>query len=251
MGIVRRKAGIVWSGLFFIIGCAGTSDPEITNVSPLGSIYVAYPSPDSLARRDTLTLSFDYTSSTEGPIEVRATLDSGRTWVGIGAVTTNGSNKGTVTWVPKEAPAAVIEFFGQKECYLQIRDASSNVYVNSDTFLLYGSLAVELTRPSGAATFGINDTIRIEYTQNQDISGFFSVYFRSDAMADWVLVTERTERVDQFLPFKYFVTLLVPQDFVEEVNRLGGENFREPIKILVADYQQNSMAYSDAITIIP
>ncbi|MBN2037856.1 MAG: hypothetical protein JW768_14035 [Chitinispirillaceae bacterium] len=238
-----------------LIGCnnGGTgpdqsNDPAFSNVSPLESIYVTYPSPDQSARKDTLVLTFDYNSSKVSSIVAQLTLDSGKTWNIIATITPSSSNKGTVTWIPKDSSSAFMDYFGIKEGYIQLLDLPTNAWATTDTFQLYGSRAVELTNPSGIATYSRNDTIRIEFGQNQDISGFFSVYFRSDSMIDWVLVNEM-EKESQSLPFKFFLTKLVPQVYIDEANLVNGNDFREPIIILVADYLQNSMVYSDYITI--
>ena len=224
--------------------------PEISNISSLSPVYVAYTSPDRMERPDTVSFSFDYTSSVKGPVEIWITIDSGTSWFSAGSAELDGSGTGSFIWIPKDADTSKISFFGKKEGRIKLLDQNTDAQAVSDTFTLFGKHPMLVT-PLERTSFAEDDTILVAYGQNVDISGFFTVLFKSDGMSDWVTVTTGTEQVLRDLPLRYYQTKFVPGDFLDEVNEKEGDNFADPIRILVADYQQNQGArvFSDFITV--
>ena len=251
-----KLLGLAVAGLMLLVqlhcdpvsGDAGI--PEISNISSLNPVYVAYTSPDRIERPDTVTFSFKYTSSVKGPVEVRLTLDSGTTWHSIGNVAPEGNLTETFSWVPGNADSTVIGYFGKKQAVIELFDRSSETTADSDPFVLIGTLPV-LVQPLALTTIDSGDTIHVRYVQNVDISGYFTVLFKSDEMTDWVTVTTGTDQVLRDLPLRYYETKIVPADFLEDVNEKDGNDFAQPIRVLVADYQQNegALIYTDYITV--
>ncbi len=226
--------------LLLLVQCGNLSvSPEISILSSLHRLYVAYTSPDRIDKLDTLVLTFNYSSSVDGPVNVHLTMDSGATWTDLAAISLTGSGSDNFTWVPKTADSAITQYFGKKSAWLQLSDSRSEVTVLSDTFDIIGALPV-VVEPLEKDTFTASDTILIAYAQNVDISGFFTVLFKSDPMTDWVTVVSGTEQVRRDLPFRFYETKLVPADYRDEVNEKAGDDYSEPISILIADYQQNS-----------
>lgn len=226
--------------------------PDITISSSLHRRYVAYTSPDRIDKLDTLVITFNYSSSVDGPVDVHLTMDSGATWIALAAVSLTGRGTDNFTWVPKTADSTTIQYFGIKSAWLRLSDSRSGVAVHSDTFDLIGALPV-MVEPLESETFNVSDTILIAYGQNVDISGFYTVLFKSDPMTDWVTVVSGTEQVRMKLPLRFYETKLVPADYRDEVNEKAGNDYSDPISILLADYQQNSgtEVYLDPVRVTP
>ena len=217
---VLRNAfpGSVAMALWMLVQCTDLSvSPEISISSLPRRLYVAYTSPDRIEKPDTLALTFTYSSSVDGPVAVHLTMDSGATWTALDEIGLSDSGTDTFTWVPKTADSAIIRYFGKKSAWLQLSDTRSGITVVSDTFRIIGALPVAV-EPLENDTFAASDTILIAYGQNVDISGFFTVLFKSEPMTDWVTAVTGTEQVRRDLPFRFYETKLVPDDYREEVN---------------------------------
>jgi hypothetical protein len=238
-----------------ISGCksspaAPDNSPAFSDMAPLGGnfYYVAFKSPDLEPgdRRDTVKISFSYNVSKIKSIAVRATLDSQKTWIHIGAVTPQSSGKAAVTWIPKDSPAA-FAFFDRRETFVRVVDTVSNEHIDSDSFFLFGSIPYVLYGPKPKETFRISDTIPISFSRNQDRSTNVSVGFLvpSDSGWDKVDIVDRTETVSESRPIKTFLTKFVPQDFSDEAG-----NYPAPITIFIGDYGGGSKPILKADSIV-
>jgi hypothetical protein len=236
----------------FFFGCK--SGPTAPDNSPLfsdmaalgGKSYVAYKPPYAGEKFDTIKISFGYNPSKVKSIGVRATLDSQKTWISIGTVGPNSSGKAAVMWIPKDNSAA-FSYCGKKEALIRVVDSLSNEHIDSDTFLIVGSVPYVLSSPERKKTFAITDTIPIAYTQNQDLSTNISVGFLIPSDTGYVNISDRNEAVllSRSLPIKNFVMKFLPQDFADKAG-----NYSDPITIFIADYSgPSTILKADSIII--
>ena len=248
--------GYLTIALFFGCKNSGTNpdnSPAFSSMAPLGDkLYVAYKSPDLIEKLDTIRISFNYNSSKVKSISVRATLDSGKTWILVGTIVPDNSNKTSLSWIPKNDSSDFI-FCGKKEAFIHVQDSISKEYIDSDSFFIVGSVPYVLIGPERKGTFLITDTIKIIYTQNQDLSSNLTVgfLFAADTGHDFVSISGsngRTIKLSQSLPIKNFITEFVPIDFAEKAR-----NYANPITLFVADYGVSSfpVAKADSIRITP
>jgi len=203
-----------------------------------------------LEKPDTIKISFDYNSSIVKSINVQATLDSQQTWILLGRIIPDNSDKASLSWIPKN-DSITFKFCGKKEAFIRVYDSVSNVHIDSDSFLIVGTVPYVLIGPGRKETFSINDTIKILYKQNQDLSANLTIglLFSSDTGRDFVSISGsnvRTIKQSQSLPIKNFITEFVPIDFAEKA-----KNYTEPITLFVADYGVSAfpVAKADSIRI--
>ena len=235
-----------------LLGCGenGTNpdqSPALSNMAKLGDkLYVAYKSPDVLEKFDTVNISFDYNASKVKSIDIRAMLDSEKTWISLGTVIPDNSKKASFAWVPKN-DSIIFDYCGRKEAFIRVQDGISNEHIDSDSFLIIGRVPYALFSPKSKETFSIADTIQILYTQNQDLSSNISVGFLVAGEPDFVNIADKnkSEKLSQSLPIKTFLTNFIPLDFTEEAR-----NFADPITIFIADYGSSSLVLkADSIII--
>ena len=235
-----------------LLGCGenGTDpdqSPALSNMAKLGDkLYVAYNTPDVLEKFDTVNISFNYNASKVKSIDIRATLDSEKTWISLGAVVPDNSKKASFAWIPKN-DSITFNYCGKKEAFIRVQDSISNEHIDSDSFLIIGRVPYALFSPKSMEGFSIIDTIQILYTQNQDLSSNISVGFLVADDPDFVNIADKnkTEKLSQSLPIKTFLTNFVPLDFTEEAM-----NFADPITIFIADYGSSSLVLkADSIII--
>jgi hypothetical protein len=239
-------------GTVLLSGCGDNginpdNKPAFSNMALLGEkLCVAYKSPDPVEKLDTVKVSFSYNSSKVKSIDVRATLDSEKTWIPIGTALPNSSEMAVIPWVPKD-DSITFNYFGKKEGFVRIRDTVSNEYIDSDSFIIAGRVPYVLLRPSRKETFSIADTIGIFYSQNQDLSANLSVgfLFWADTGYDMETHCDTTIKLSQSLPIKHFLTNIVPSEYAEKAIM-----FAQPITIFIADYSSTSLILqADSITI--
>ena len=235
-----------------LLGCvdSGTNpdqSPALSNMTVLGNkLYVAYKSPDVLEKFDTIKISFSYNLSKVKSIDIRATLDSEKTWIPLGVVVPDNSKKALFAWVPKN-DSITFNYCGKKEAFIRVRDSVSNEHIDSDSFLIVGRVPYSLISPKPRETFSIADTIKILYMQNQDLSSNISVGFLLMGDTGFVNISDKnkTEKLSQSLPIKNFLTKFVPLDFAGRAR-----NFADPITIFIADYGSSSLVLkADSIII--
>jgi hypothetical protein len=125
------------------VGCrsntaAPDNSPAFSNMAHMGGKpYAAYASPDVLNVPDTIKMSFNYNSAKVKSIDVRATLDSAKTWIPLGIIAPDVSNSAEIRWVPGD-DSALATYCGQKKGFIRVRDSISNEYSDSDPFILLG-----------------------------------------------------------------------------------------------------------------
>ena len=251
-GLTVPLLGLFLTAALFI-GCKGSitapdNSPPFSDMAPLGGkLYVAYKSPDAAQKLDTIKISFTYNSSKVKSIDVRATLDSERTWIRLGAAMPAGSGKAAYKWIPKNDSIA-FNYCGKREAVIRVIDSLTNEHIDSDSFLIVGAVPYVLVSPKRKETFGVTDTVQIVYTQNQDLSSSISVGFLLPTDTGYVNISDKNMTVvlSKSLPIKNFVTKFVPIDFA---GRAG--NFTNPITIFIADYGgPSAVLRADSITII-
>lgn len=229
----------------FIAGCFdnGTgpnNDPPFSNLTKLsaGHRYVAYQAPPNQTEKlDTVKLSFNYNSSKINSMLVQATLDSGKTWIHIATITPSSSSA-LIQWVPKDAAQTTFNFFGFKECYLQISDPTSGESINSDTFQTIGAIPIMLISPKGGEVYDKTDSIKVLFSHNQDITANVEVCAKAGPNApDWARNFGTTIIISKTLPIKNLSTTFVPQVVAEE--KSGYFDYAYPLIILLADYGEN------------
>lgn len=221
-------------------GTGPNNDPALSNLTKLntGYLYVAYKTPNVDTKLDTVTITFDYNSSKIQSIAVKATLDSGQTWIKIADLNATGSNHASIKWIPKDAAQTTFNYFGFKECYLRIEDASASVYLVSDTFQILGAIPFILISPKGGETFTKTDSMKITYSNNQDMTAKVTVCAKAGPESvDFACDSSTPVRISQTLPIKTWVTTIVPQDFAEI--KPESFDFTFPLVILLADYGPN------------
>jgi hypothetical protein len=230
----------------FIAGCFdnGTepdNDPAFSNLTKLndGHRYVAYLAPlNQTEKLDTVSFSFNYNSSKVSSIKIQATLDSGKTWIQVADVTPNSSNNASIQWIPKDAALTDFNFFGFKDCWLQISDPTSGEYINSDTFQVIGAIPIVLISPKGGEEYNQTDSIKVLYSNNQDITANVEVCAKAGAdSVDWARNFGTTIVISKTLPIKHFSTTFIPQVVAQE--NPGYFDFAYPLIILLADYGPN------------
>ncbi|MBN1130363.1 MAG: hypothetical protein JXA71_15330 [Chitinispirillaceae bacterium] len=233
-------------------GTEPNNDPAFSGLSSLGTKpYVAYAWPDPYEKFDTLSLSFNYNSSKISSIKVEATLDNGATWFSVATPAPNSSNKATVKWVPKEAAAAVINFFGFKTGKLKVSDPGSGEYLESEPFTLIGALPLMPHKPLGGETYGMNDTVAVEYSANTDLISNILVFFRTDNMSNWHEFLDDAVLDFTRPPIKKMMKWFVPAE-LDSTIQAEAQHFSVPIKILLQDYSSPLAVYTtDYITITP
>jgi hypothetical protein len=213
---------------------------------PGNKLYVAYKSPDPIVKLDTVKISFRYNFSKVKSIDVRATLDSEKTWIPLAGLTPNSSNKASVLWIPED-DSVISNFFGKREGFIRVRDTLSNEHVDSDSFIMVGKVPFILIGPNRKQAFPITDTVKIMYGQNRDRSGELTAGFLLASDTTYVDISRKsaTYVVSESLPIKEYITKFAPLDFAE---RAG--NFPEPITLFIADYGASSFALkADSIII--
>jgi hypothetical protein len=232
-------------------GIGPDNSPAFSNMARLeDKLYVAYKSPDLLEKPDTIKILFNYNSSKVKSIGVQATLDSGQTWIPLGRIIPDNSDKASLPWIPKN-DSITFKFCGKKEAFIRVYDSVSNVHIDSDSFLIVGAVPYVLIGPKRKEAFSITDTIKILYTQNQDLSANLTVgfLFMADTGYDFVSISGsngRTTKLSQSLPIKNFITEFVPINFAEKA-----KNYTDPITLFVADYGVSAfpVAKADSIRI--
>jgi hypothetical protein len=244
----RKMIGHSVTTALLLIGCDGNNGvnpdkPEFGNVTALGGgkIYVAYLSPTARKQKlDTVTVSFEYNSSKAKSIFVKATIDSGKTWLPVATIAPNGSNVETVRWIPKNS-SIVAKFFGVKRCFIRIADTVTNAYIDTDTFPLVGAVPMVLLNSLDNDTFRMNDTIKVQYGANMDLASNIQTYFKTDSMEDWVEFVN-----DSKLPSPDSPTILNKQKClilasVDSMVKIEAHNFAQPIRILLRDYSSSDL----------
>jgi hypothetical protein len=230
----------------FFAGCldGGTGpndDPAFSNLTKLndGHRYVAYLAPPNQTEKlDTIRFTFKYNSSKINAILVQATLDSGKTWITISEMTPNNSNSASLQWVPKDAAQTMFNFFGFKECYLRISDPATDEHITSDTFQTIGAIPFVLISPTGGETYGKTDSIKVLFSNNQDITGNVEVCAKAGPAApDWARNFGTTVLISKTLPVKQVSTTFVPQEVAQE--KPDYFDFTYPLLVLLADYGPN------------
>jgi hypothetical protein len=252
--------GLIVGVLSVFIGLSGcndsgtgpNNDPAFSDLSSLGTKpYVAYTTPDGFEKPDTVKLSFNYNPSKMSSILVQATLDNGATWNTVSTLTPGSATRATVQWIPKDADSATRNFFGFKTGTLKLSDPGSAEAIESESFTLIGAVPLKLIKPTGGETFGINDSVIVEYSANMDLLSNIQAFFKTDRMSNW------NEFVDDELlnsphpPImnlkKWFIPSQLDASIIAEA-----ENFAQPIKILLQDYSNDlAVAKTDYITITP
>ena len=230
----------------FFAGCfdSGTepnNDPAFSNLTKLnaGHVYVAYPAPPNQTEKlDTVKISFNYNSSKVSSIKIQATLDSGKTWIQVAEVTPNSSNNASIQWIPRDAALTDFNYFGFKDCWLQISDPMSSESVSSDTFQTIGSIPIVLISPKGGEVYDKTDSIKVLFSHNQDITANVEVCAKAGPDApDWARNFGTTTMISKTLPIKNLSTTFVPQVVAEENS--GYFDYTYPLVILLADYGPN------------
>jgi hypothetical protein len=234
-----------FSGFFagcFDNGTGPNNDPPFSNLTKLsaGHRYVAYRAPPNQTEKlDTVKISFKYNSSKVSSIKVQATLDSAKTWIHIATITPS-SNSALIQWVPKDAAQTAFNFFGFKECYLQISDTTSGESITSDTFQTIGAIPMALISPKGGEVYDATDSIKVLFSHNQDITANVEVCAKAGPNApDWARNFGTTIIISKTLPIKNVSTTFVPQVVAEE--KSGYFDYTYPLIILLADYGPNGM----------
>ena len=232
----------------FMMGCFdnGTepnNDPPFSNLTKLngGHIYIAYPAPlNQIEKVDTITFSFKYNSSKINSILVQATLDSAKTWIHIADITPTQSNSASIQWVPKDFSQTTFNFFGFKDCCIQISDPTSSEHITSDTFQTIGAVPVVLISPLGGEVYKKTDSVKVLYSHNQDLSGKITVCAKADPdSGNWArgLNTATEDNFLKILPIKHWSTTFVPE--IEALDQPDKFDFTYPLLILLADYGEN------------
>lgn len=242
-GSIGKMIGYAAYAAFLLIGCHANTgvnpdNPTFGNLTRLGDdrTYVAYPFPDPWKRKlDTLTLSFEYNPSKVKSISVKATIDSGKTWLPITTLSPDGSNSHTVHWIPKNAPT-VPKYFGIKRCFIRIADTTSNDFIDSDTFPLVGAASIVLLDSLEHGIFHVTDTIKVQYGANMDLSSNIQTYFKTDSMNRWVEFVNDSKLPSPDAPLiQNRQKCLIPAA-ADSMVKFEAENFTQPIKILLKDY---------------
>ena len=248
-----RTVSIYLMGIFavILIGCGkdnGTntnnSDSAFSNLklNNGSKTYVAYYSPDTSTKLDTLKLSFNCNPSKVNLMKVMITLDSEKNWIEIDSISANNTNNSSVTftWVPANADTTIKNFFGRKSCLIKISDDAEQI--KTEEFSLIGALSFISISPQGGETFSATDTIHVLYSQNQDLSANISVCFSTscsdlnDSTCSWEQTFGTTEKISQNLPIKNFQLSFVPQDLASDRPNI---DLKQPLRILLADYGTN------------
>jgi hypothetical protein len=242
MFYVRYVKILVYATLlaFYMMGCDGDNgtnpdDPVFSNLSVLnnGKIYVAY----WKVKLDTVSLSFNHNSSVTS-IAVAATIDSGKTWLDIPAITSNGPNSKIVRWTPKSS-SSVPRYFGVKSCFIRITDLSTNKFVDSDTFPLIGPAPLLLLKSLTGNTYQIKDSIKVQYSWNQDLASNIQTYFKNSSDDIWA---DKEFTNDSKLPSDTAFPMIINQQkvFIPEyfisIERVGADYFTLPIQVRLKDY---------------
>jgi hypothetical protein len=211
--------------------------------------YVAYMSPDRLSKLDSVRFSIEYNSSLVTAITVEATIDSGRTWYLVAKQTPSNTGQCSVVWIPRDAAQTTFNYFGFKKCSLRILDTINGHNFNSDTITIIGAAPINLIAPGDGETFKKADSLKIIFSQNQDISSKITVCSKAGPdTVDFVCDSGTQVRISQTLPIKTWTTTIVPQVLAEKFPE--NFDFTYPLKILLADYGPNGKRLtSGAITI--
>jgi len=229
---------------FLLIGCdgnnpTGSDNPEFGNLTGLGEgkTYVAYAFSDKWKKKlDTVSLSFECNSAKVKSISVTVTIDSGKTWLPVGTVEPNGSNSITIRWVPKTA-SGVPKYFGGKQCFFRIADTTTDIFIESDTFPLLGTLPMILLDALDNRTFRITDSIKVQYGVNMDLVSNLSTFFKTESMKDWVEFANASNlSLTPYDPTILNLQKCLIPDAVTEKDKQAANYFKEPIKILIKDY---------------
>jgi hypothetical protein len=229
------------SSVPFLIVCDvnnSQSDPEFSNVTGLQSdkVYATYPTSAAWKTKlDTVKVSFEYNSSKVKSISVKATIDSGKTWLPVTDVTPNGSNSETVHWIPKNS-STLPKYFGVKHCFIRIADTTTDTFIDTDTFPLIGTMPMILLDSLDNRTFRMTDTIKVKYGANMDLTSNIRANFKTDSMERWIEFTGGSTLPSPDEPTIFNLQRsFVPMD-VDSMDKVEAGNFAQPIKILLRDY---------------
>jgi hypothetical protein len=258
---IGKVIGYVVATALLLIGChsdngANPTIPAFGDLSKLGDnkTYVAYPFPDPWKKKlDTLTLSFECNPVKVKTISVKATIDSGKTWLPITTVSPPLSNNQSIHWIPKN-PSALPKYFGIKRCFIRIADTTTNEFIDSDTFSLIGAVPMVLLKSLDNDTFHVTDTIKVQYGTNMDLASNIETYFKTDTMTDWIRFFNDSKLPSPDAPpIQNKQNCLIPAA-VNDTVKIEAGNFTKPIKIFLKDYTPGAAGASiltGYITILP
>jgi hypothetical protein len=246
----HKRPAIFWAGFacaaaVVSTGCADNASgpdngPAFSNPTKLNTaVYVSYPLIDpARLKLDTLKLSFNCNSSKVKSIKVDATLDSARTWIAVATITPGGSNKASVTWIPKDAAQTTFNYFGFKDCYIRIRNPETDSSITTDTFKVIGSVPFVLIAPIGGETYNKSDSLKVLYSQNKDRTAQITVCAKAGPDSiDWAKDIGITVQISKVLPIYNYSTTFVPQELA--LDRPGYFDLSMPLQLLLADYGPN------------
>jgi hypothetical protein len=202
------------------------------------------------AKLDTVSLSFDLNVSIAKTITVAATIDSGKTWIDISNITSNGSNGKVVRWAPKNSQT-LPKYFGIKHCFIRISDLSTGKFIDTDTFPLIGSIPMIMLNSPTEKSYKGTDSIKVQFGVNADLTSNIETHFKTDS-TNWVQFKNDSNLPSPDAPtIKNFQKVLIPA-LVDSMVKVEAKNFSIPIMILLKDYSPIPYVITTGyITILP
>jgi hypothetical protein len=235
-------------------GTAPDGSVALSGISAPDSVYAGYPrlyDPPC-----TLKVSFNYNASKVGAMEVAATLDSGKTWIPVATLASNGSKSAQIAWpLDRDADTAHFDYFGYKEGYLKITDKATGLSIQSGKFNVIGNMPFVLVSPKGGETFSIHDSIPLTYGVNTHLTAQIKPCIRpNDSAIQWKALESFTSRTTtsyqrgsirsfvQKFTLAYFDTTLAWSDKWAD----------HPLQIMLKDYGTGGkIKLSGLVTVAP
>jgi hypothetical protein len=235
-------------------GTAPDDGAALSGISAVDSVYAGYQR--LFDPPCTVKVSFNYNASKVSAMEVAATLDSGKTWIAVATVASNGSKSAQVVWpLDRDADTGHFDFFGYKEGYLKITDKSSGLSIQSAKFNIIGNVPFILTSPTGGETFSVNDSIPMAYGVNTHLTAQIKPCIRpNDSAIQWKPLerfTSSTTLTFQRGPARLFVQKFTLAYF-DTALAWSGKWATQPLQIMLKDYGTGGkVKLSGLITVTP